>query len=123
MKKAVKITGVIWGILCIINVILFVIMGAIFIYSMNNAEFLAKMATELNRSEDVVKQACGVLVALSFNLAIYCVAGTVFSFVLVGKVNSNMHKGPGIALGIISAVFGALLPAIFFIVDSAITRE
>ncbi len=58
-------------------------------------------------------------IALGFSL----IVGAILDAILLVKRNSDMKKAPGIVLDVFAAVFGATLPGIFFIADSAQTRQ
>ena len=110
MKKAILITGIIWLVLCVAGAVieLFVGIGDL-------------MGMDVGWAKVDPNQALGAAnIVLGSLLAI----GAILDVVLLAKRNSeNLKKGPGIALGVIAAVFGATLPGIFFAVDSGINRK
>ncbi len=58
-------------------------------------------------------------IALGFSL----IVGAILDAILLVKRNSDMKKAPDIVLGVFGIIFGAVVPGIFFIVDSAQTRQ
>lgn len=64
-----------------------------------------------------------VLGSANVSVGGYYVLSIVLTLILIFKRNSNMSKGAGIALGVISAIFGSLVPGILFAVDSAQSRQ
>ena len=123
MRKGIKVTGIIWGILCILGVILCAIMCGIFVMGLASADVIAKMASENKVTVEEMQAVLYVYTAIWSVLACECLAGSILSFVMVGKRESNMSKGKGITLGVFGIIFGATLPGIFFIIDSAKTRQ
>ena len=118
MKKAILISGIIWGILLALTAIILFAVGA----NATNPEVVQEIANmqhiTVAEAEKLAKDAQLVLIVSGAVLSV----ATVFSFVLVGLRNSTMHKGLGITFGIIGIVIGAQLPGIFFIIDSARNR-
>ena len=113
-RKGVLISGLITLITYAIVALVFLIVGIINIAAkgMADADPGAIPAEELT------------IVAIVFlSLACYFLLGIIFSGIMIGKRNAEMSKGAGIALGIFGILFGAVLPGIFFIADSAQTRK
>lgn len=128
MKKAIKIFGIIWGVFGIIAVISTVIFAIACLVGVSNQELLQKIVDQIQQTYQrtiTIEQAKAILnnaAIACFGATAYEVVGTVLSFVMVGKANSEMGKGAGIALGIVSFVFGSTVPGVLFIVDSAVNR-
>ena len=118
MKKAILISGIIWGILLALIAVLLFALAA----NATNPQIVQEIANTQHvtvaEAEKLAKDAQLVLIVAG---AVWVVA-TIFSFVLVGLRNSTMPKGLGITFGIIGIVLGATLPGIFFIIDSARSR-
>ncbi len=114
MKKGVLISGIITIISYGIVALVFLIVGIINIAAkgMADADPGAIPAEELT-----------VVAIVFLAIAGYFLLSIIFSGIMIGKRNSNMSKGAGVALGIFGILFGALLPGIFFICDSAQTRS
>ena len=123
MKKAVLITGIIWAIAMGVSMIIFGILSIIYVAAANSPEAIAQAAQAAKVTEEEAK-AVAVAIALFMVVAtIYCITGLVFSIVFAATRNKEFGKGKGIALGIIGAILGAELPGIFYIIDSAKTRQ
>jgi|GEM_PF-903583 len=120
MKKAILISGIIWGILLALaaTVILFFALGTAMTSSSVVHQFADTQHVTVAEAEKLLKDAQLVLIVTGAIL----VVATIFSFVLAGLRNSTMPKGLGITFGIIGIVLGAELPGIFFIIDSARSR-
>ena len=115
MKKAILISGIIWGVVSLLTGLICLISGVM----ANNPDVIAQMqAQDATITLEQIKAAASTLVTFG----VICLIGGVFSFVLVGLRNSSIGKGAGIAIGIIGIVLEATLPGIFFIIDSAKTR-
>lgn len=114
MKKGVLISGIITIISYAIVALVFFIVGIINIAAKGMAEGDpgAIPAPEL-----------AAVAAVFLAIAGYFLVGIVFSGIMIGKRNSPMGKGAGIVLGVFGIIFSAVVPGIFFIVDSAQTRQ
>ncbi len=122
MKNAIKVTGIIWGILCIITALICGIVGLVSLAGLSNPEIISEAASTAGTTVEQAKTALTVAAVGLLIPAVYLIVGAVFSFVLVGIREKELTKGAGIALGVIGAVFGAEAPGILFVVDSAINR-
>ena len=114
MKKAVLISGIVTIASYAVVALVFLIVGLINITvkGMADTDPGAIPAPEL------------AIVSIVFlSVAGYFILSIIFSAIMIGKRNSNMSKGAGIVLGVLGIIFGALLPGIFFIVDSAESRS
>ena len=129
MKTTIKITGIIWTIVCFLAALILILVGAVILGGAEAAaqamidELIAQGATDIPTLEELVMfvQLTGVVLLV---VGGYLVAGGVLSIVLTAQAkNEKLGKGAGIALGIVSFVFGAELPAVFFVIDSAISRK
>lgn len=118
MKKAILITGIIWGILCVIGALIMLPLGA----AATTPEFVQELMKAGQVTEAEAKAVALVTAEILFSIGAWLLVGGVFSFVLAGIRNKGFSKGAGIALGIIGIVVGAELPGIFMIVDSAVNR-
>ena len=118
MKQAILGTGIGWGILCIITAAILIPVGAV----ATNPEIINSVVQQGKYTEQEVIQAAQVLQVFFISFGITLLIGAVFSFLFVGLRNAKFGKGVGITLGVFGIVFGATLPAVFFIVDSARTR-
>ena len=123
MKKGVLVSGIIWIIMSAIALLIFVIMAGVSYFGLSDSQVLADSARAAGTTVEAAKEALTLTATMFTCAAIEMVLTIVFSIVLIAKRNSNMGKGAGIALGIVSIVFGSVLPGIFFIVDSAKTRS
>ena len=121
MKKAILISGIFWAVVCGITALILFLVGAV----ANSPEVIQEV---VNQSQGTVtmeqaQAAAAAAQALMIGWAVYFLLGLVFAIVLIAlRNNQRLSKGAGIALGIVGVVFGATLPGIFFIVDSAKTR-
>jgi hypothetical protein len=122
MKKAITVSGIIWGIFMLL-------LGVIFLFVFFGAQGgtgslvdqMAQQYPQLTRQE--IEALVNIAVTIYGVVAFYAIVAAIYSFVLVGLGrNTTMGKGGGIALGVVGIVLGATLPGIFFIIDSAKTR-
>lgn len=118
MKKAILISGIIWGVVCIILALIFIPIGA----AATRPEVIQELING-GMTPEKANAAAQATQYLMITAGIWLLVAAVFSFVLLGVRNRNFGKGAGIALGIIGIVFGAELPGIFFIIDSARSRQ
>lgn len=114
MKKGVLISGIITIISYAIVALVFLIAGIINIAAKGMAE---------GDSGAIPAPELAIVATVFLAIAGYFVVSIVFSGVMIGKRNSSMGKGAGIALGVFGIIFGAVVPGIFFIADSAQTRK
>ena len=110
MKKAILIVGIIWIVISLGVAITEITYG---IGQMINFQ----TASGVDWQPDYVLGGANV------GIGGYYVLSIVLTLILIFKRNSNMSKGAGIALGVISAIFGSLVPGILFAVDSAQSRQ
>ncbi len=122
MKKAIRISGIIWGVFMAVGALVVLILagssGAVKDEVINQT-----MSQTAGLTREQAELAFNMLINVLFVAGGFMVAGAIFSFVLVGLAGSNMGKGPGIFVGILGIVLSAELPAILFIVDSAKNRS
>ena len=114
MKKGVLISGIITIVAYSILTLVFSIVGI--------AQLVGNSMAEGDPGAipaDEVTAVATVFLAIAGT----CLLGLIFAAILMGKRNSNMGKGGGIALGIVGIVMGAVVPGIFFVIDSAKTRS
>lgn len=110
MKKAILIVGIIWIVISLGVAITEITYG------------IGQMI-HLETASGVEWQPDYVLGGANVALGGYYVLSIVLTLILIFKRNSNMSKSAGIALGVISAIFGSLVPGILFAVDSAQSRQ
>ena len=122
MKKAIRISGIIWGV--------FVALGALVVLILAGGSGAVKdevinqtMSNTAGLTREQAELAFDILITVLFVAGGFMVVGAVFSFVLVGLAGSGMGKGAGIFVGILGIVLAAELPGILFIVDSAKNRS
>lgn len=109
MKKAILIVGIIWIVISLGVAIAEITYGIGQMIHLQNAG--------VDWKPDYVLGGANV------GVGCYYVLSIVLTLILIFKRNSNMSKGAGIALGVISAIFGSLVPGILFAVDSAQSRQ
>lgn len=109
MKKAILIVGIIW--------IVISLGVAITEISFGIGQMVHLQSAGVDWQPDYVRGGANV------GIGGYYVLSIVLTLILIFKRNSNMSKGAGIALGVISAIFGSLVPGILFAVDSAQSRQ
>ena len=109
MKKAILIVGIIWAILCLLLGI-FEIVYAIF-------DFSGGTIGGTTLEPDAIRGTANLI------LGIWLLVGACLSCITVIKRNSNMSRKHGITLGVFAIIFGAEVPGILFIVDSAKNRQ
>ena len=113
MKKAILISGIIWGISCVL--------AAIVCFAFAGVAAMPEFLAEFKKANPSISEADAkaTVEALTIVLAVsgsYSVIAAVLSFVLAGTRNSK-SRGLGLGLGISSIVLGATLPAIFTLID------
>ena len=113
MKKGILISG-------IITIVTYSIVALVFL-SVAVINLVAKDMAETDPGA-IPPEELGVAIAAFFVVAGCFALGVVFAGILIGKRNSGMGKGAGITLGVFGIIFGAIVPAIFFLVDSAQSR-
>lgn len=119
MKKALKITGIIFGILLVFSALSLFITGFVFIGS---ADAVAKqmVETDPNIAYEAARAMCASLGAGFIISAIVVTVGAVFSFVLAGMSKTDFpKKGTFIALGVLAILTGAEVPGVIAIVHGA----
>ena len=109
MKKAILITGIITAIVEGLGGLFEVIFGIM--------EFTPTTINDVTYAADVPMGVANLLVG------IWLLAAVVFAIIDIIKRNADMPKGKGIALGVVSAIFGAVVPGVLTIVDSAMNRQ
>ena len=114
MKKGILISGIITIVFYGIMALIFGIGGAI--------QLAAKGMAEADPGA-IPAEELAIVATVFLVLAGYFLVGLIFSAVLIGKRNSDMGKGAGIALGVFGIIVGAVVPGIFFIADSAQTHK
>ena len=110
MKKAILITGIIWLIACLGIGVTEIIIGISGFMTISSSSGQAQI------DPNPILGAANIIVGSLF------IVGAVLDLVILIKRNSDMKKAPGIALGVIAAVFGASVPGILFAIDSGINR-
>lgn len=114
MKKGILISGIITIVVYSIMALIFGIVGGV------------QLATKGMAEADpgaIPAEELGIVATVFLVLAGYFLIGLIFSAIMIGKRNSDMSKGAGITLGVFGIIVGALVPSIFFLVDSASTRS
>ena len=114
MKKGILISGIITIASYSIVALVFLIVGII--------NFVAKGMADSDPGA-IPAEELTVVAVVFLALAGYFLLAIIFSGIMIGKRNSSMGKGAGIVLGIFGILFGALVPGIFFLADSAKTRS
>ena len=114
MKKGILISGIITIVIYGIMAMVFGIVGAI--------QLAAKGMAEVDPGA-IPAEELGIVAAVFLVLAGYFLLGLIFSAIMIGKRNSDMGKGTGITLGVFGIIVGAVVPGIFFLIDSAASRN
>ena len=122
MKSATKTFCIIWGILSLIVVVaLFVIASTLAVSKDAAAHDLVQKIAGMTWAE--AKASVESTTAMLFIYGGVSFATAIYSFVLSFLVYSEkLGKVPGIVMGAIAIVIGALVPGILFIIDSARSR-
>ena len=120
MKKAILGTGIGWAILCGVTAI---ICFALAPHATDPTVIDAAMQSGTQATRAQLEQAAQYLQIALYISGAWTVVGMIFSIVLIALRNSSMGKGGGITLGVFGIICGATLPAVFFLVDSAVTRK
>lgn len=124
MKKALKITGIVFGILLIVGAITWIILGAV---TLGNLETLAKGSVTVPKDSSdyalavaTATSVYGVYGTMFLILGIVCIPGAVLSF-LLAKFSGDEYpsKAKFITMGIFAIVTGAEVPGIIAIVHGA----
>ena len=113
MRKGVLISGIITIVVYGIMAMVFGIVGLVNLV----ANDMAQADPGAIKPEELAALATVFLV-----IAGTCLLGLIFAAIMVGKRNSSMGKGGGITLGVFGIIMGAVVPGIFFIIDSAKNR-
>ena len=124
MKKALKITGIVFGILLIIGAITWIIIGGV---TLGNLETMAKSMVTVSESDAgyaaAVATATSVLAVegvLFIALGVISIPGSVLSFLLAKfSDDENPSKKKFIIMGVFSIITGAEVPGILAIVHGA----
>ena len=109
MKKAILITGIITAIVEGLGGLFEVIYGITL--------FSPTTVGDVTFAADIPLGVANLIVG------IWLLAAVVFAIVDIKQRNSDMPKGKGICLGVVSAIFGAVVPGVLTIVDSAMNRQ
>lgn len=109
MKKAIKIAGIVTIIVLGLAGVFEVIYGALEFYDIKIGEMVYAANIPL-----AIANVC---------VGAWLLLGVAFSILDIVKRNSEMSKTNGIILGVVSAVLGAVVPGILFVVDSVQTRK
>ncbi len=119
MKKALKITGIVFGILMVLAALIFFITGFVFF---GTADEVAKQMVQNDSgiSYEVAHATC-IATGTGFVISgVIVVIGAVFSFVLAGLSGQEYpKKGLFIALGVLAILTGAEVPGVIAIVHGA----
>ena len=114
MKKGVLISGIITIALYSILALVFTIVGIVNIATKGMAD---------SDPGSIPAEELAIVATVFLILAGYFLFGIIFAGIMISKRTSAMGKGAGVALGIFGVIFGAIVPGIFFIADSAKTRS
>ena len=114
MKKGVLISGIITIVTYAIVALVFFIVGMVYI----NTKGMVDPDPGAIPAEELA-----VVATVFLCIAGYLLLGIIFSGIMIGTRYSKMGKGGGIVLGILGILFGAVVPGIFFLADSASTRN
>ena len=109
MKKAIKIAAIVTIIIWALAGLFEVIYGALEFYDIKIGEMVYSANIPL-----AIGNVC---------LGAWLLSGVAFSIVDIVKCNSEMSKAKGVILGVVSAVLGAIVPGILFVIDSIKTRK
>lgn len=109
MKKAILITGIITAIVEGIGGLFEVIFGIM--------ELTPTTINGTTYAADIPMGVANIIVG------VWLLAAVVFAIIDIIKRNADMPKGKGIALGVVSVIFGAFVPGVLTIVDSAMNRQ
>ena len=109
MKKAILIVGIIWIVISLGIAITEISFGI--------GQMIHLQSSGVDWQPDYVLGSANVSIGGYFVLSI------ILTIILIVKRNSEMSKNAGIALGVITAIFGAIAPGILFAVDSAKSRQ
>ena len=114
MKRGVLISGIITIASYSIVALVFLIVGVINIVTKGMAD---------SDPGAIPVEELTIVAIVFLAIAGYFLLSIIFSGIMIAKRNSEMGKGPGIVLGILGILFGAVFPGIFFLADSAQTRK
>lgn len=119
MQKALKITGIIFGILLAISTLITLIVGCT---ALAAADQVARemMKTDTTLTYETAKAAASASGIVCVVISVYTLLGTIFSFVLAAKgKDETPKKGSLIALGVLGILTGAEVPGVIAIVHAA----
>ena len=121
MKKAIRISGIIWAVFMVLFAVIFLI--AALTSNGIKEDMIAEIMKNPDVTREVAEQAFNIAIYMAYGAAVYLFVGAAYSIVLVSSAGSSVGKGLGIFLGVLGIVLGAELPGILFIVDSAKNRQ
>lgn len=123
MKKALKITSLVFGIIEAVAAFVLLLIGIVFLAG---AQGFAQAAADAASSADAEAVYVATLAAFTGTgticlvFGILYVVGTILCFVLLGASKKPVaSRGTLIALGVVSVIFGATVPGVVAIVYGA----
>lgn len=117
MQKALKITGIIFGVLLAIAAVIFFIVAAVI--NGVSADTVKELVSQGYKEADA-KAAVTTLITIYIVLGVICVPGAVVSFLLAAfSKRESPKKVEMIILGIVAILFGAEVPGVLAIIHGA----
>ncbi len=126
MKKAVRISAIVYIPLLIIAILGFITACFVCFAVAANAEAVAKESTDPQMTADAIRASFSATGTVCLITAIMFVPGLVFDIVLLKKAsnpNNVDSKGTWIAFGVLSILFGASVTGILSIITGATLKQ
>lgn len=121
MKKAIKITGIVFGVLFIVATVILAIYGVITVCT---GDVLVDKLVQDGQDEAVARTAVLTTAVIFFTLAVYFIPAAVFSFIAANRANNeNPSRGKFIALGVLNVIFASEVVGALCIVHGAINGK
>ncbi len=121
MKNAIKILSIIYIPLLAISMLLYLVMGILFLSCANNPDIFLNMDIAPDQASFIFNL-YGIFFIVMF---VYLIPGLILDIVLLSKSSSTMDysKTTWIALGVSTLIFGSSIPGIISIIYGAMKDE
>ena len=122
MQKALKILGIVFGIILAIGAVSMYISGGI--VAGNATEVVKQLVAEKSYSQAMAQNAVNMTIAILFVIAVVITIGCALSFAAVHfSKKEDPKKASLIALGVLNIIFGNEIVGIIAIIDGAVNGK